>query len=312
MPIERYTPELAQQWNDLVDNSRNATFLFKRSYMDYHADRFADYSLIARDDHGKILAALPANREGDVVVSHRGLTYGGWILPSRRCDALDMLRIWDEMLDFLRKDGAKQLIYKPTPHIYHAVPAEEDIYAIFRSGGRLTTSLISSVVDLRNPLPFDQGTRQRARKVLASDVIFGECDDWDGYWKVLCELLRARYNSQPVHTLSEIKMLREHFPNEIKLFTATLNGEILAGIVLYITPSVIHSQYAAASERGKELSAIHGLYQWFIDHYKGKATWFDFGTSNEDQGRAVNEGLLRQKCSYGGRGVVYNTFTIDL
>ena len=310
--IENYTPRLRQEWDDLVADSRNATFLFNRDYMDYHADRFTDFSLIARDRHGKLFAALPANREGDTVVSHRGLTYGGWILPRRRCDVLDMLEIWDEMSNFLRANKIKKLIYKPVPHIYHSNPAEEDIYAIFRAGGHLSTSLISSVVDLRMPLSFDQGVRQRSRKVLNSDVIFSESNDWSGFWDVLCRLLSSRYGSKPVHSLNEIKLLRNHFPEQIKLYTAILDGEIIAGVVLYVTPTVVHSQYAAASERGKELSALHGLYQWLIDRYKNSHQWFDFGTSNEDQGRTVNEGLLRQKCSYGGRGVVYNTFTIEL
>ena len=45
--IERYTPDRKSLWDDLTDASRNATFLLRRDYMDYHADRFADCSLIA-------------------------------------------------------------------------------------------------------------------------------------------------------------------------------------------------------------------------------------------------------------------------
>ncbi len=303
---------MQQEWDALVRDSRNATFLLQRAYMDYHADRFADHSLIARDEHGRLLAALPANREGDVLVSHRGLTYGGWILPQRRCDALDMLKIWEVLLPYLRSEGFLRLIYKAIPHIYHSAPAEEDLYAIFRAGGRLSQTLVSSVVDLRNPLPFGRRMKEIARKVLRSDIVFAESDSWAEYWAVLSEMLASRYDTKPVHTLEEIMLLRERFPNEIKLYTASLNGEIIAGAVLYVSPQVVHLQYSAASAQGKELSTVTGLYQCLVDKYTGKAAWFDFGTSNEQGGLYVNEGLLRQKCNCGGRAIVYNTFEIDI
>ena len=41
--IIRYTADRELEWNDFVGQSKNATFLFYRGYMDYHADRFADY-----------------------------------------------------------------------------------------------------------------------------------------------------------------------------------------------------------------------------------------------------------------------------
>ena len=44
--IIKYTPEYRQQWDAYVAKARNATFLFYRNYMDYHSDRFKDYSLL--------------------------------------------------------------------------------------------------------------------------------------------------------------------------------------------------------------------------------------------------------------------------
>ncbi len=310
--IHKYTPEFKQEWDALVANSRNATFLLFRGYMDYHSDRFEDFSLLARDVRGRLLAALPANRESETLVSHRGLSYGGWILPARNCNALDMLEIWDALLPFLREQGIRQLVYKPIPHIYHSAPAEEDLYAIFRAGGQLAATLVSSVVDLRNPLPFGRRMKEIARRVLKSDIVFSESDCWDEYWNVLSQMLSSRYETTPVHSLAEIKLLCERFPDNIKLYTATLDGEIIAGTVLYVGPRVVHLQYSAASDRGKELSAVTGLYQWLVDEYKGKANWFDFGTSNEQGGHYVNKGLLRQKCNCGARAIVYNTFTINV
>ncbi len=311
--VVRYSPSDASVWDEFVDRARNGSFLFRRGYMDYHADRFEDFSLMARGHGGKLIAVLPACRRGDVLSSHAGLTFGGWILADRRCDALDMLEIWDEMTALLLSEGFRHIVYKAMPYIYHRRPAQEDRYAIFRAGGRLSRCLVSSVVDLDDPLPFDQGSRQRARKAAAlPGMAIGPSDDFAGFWDVLCRLLDTRYGADPVHTLGEIQLLHGLFPENIRLYTAVLDGELLAGVVIYVSPTAVHSQYTAASPAGKELSVVPAIYARIIEDYKGRARWFDFGTSNEDDGRAINPGLLRQKCSYGARAVVYDTFTIDL
>ena len=58
--ITRYDTTFKKEWDDFVSNSKNATFLLKRGYMDYHSDRFPDHSLIFTRA-GKIFALLPAS-----------------------------------------------------------------------------------------------------------------------------------------------------------------------------------------------------------------------------------------------------------
>ena len=65
-----------EDWDRIVRGSASGHFLFLRDYMDYHADRFTDASLLICED-GRPVAALPANRVGAQVVSHGGLTFGG-------------------------------------------------------------------------------------------------------------------------------------------------------------------------------------------------------------------------------------------
>ena len=44
--VERYEPGLRAIWDDVVKRARARHFMFERAYMDYHADRFADASLL--------------------------------------------------------------------------------------------------------------------------------------------------------------------------------------------------------------------------------------------------------------------------
>lgn len=310
MTIEQYTPSLADEWDEAVKASRNGTFLHLRAYMDYHSDRFADCSLLARDDKGRVIALLPAHAQGEVVASHRGLTYGGWLMTAR-ADAEAMLEVWQLAAAHYASLGFKTMLYRPAPHIYHKYPAEEDLYALYRAGGRLDASLISSVIYNAAPLGFDMAARQSVRKAQKEGVEVGISDDWEGFWQVLSALLRERHNASPVHTLDEIKLLHSRFPENIRLYTATLNGHILAGVVVYVTDTVAHSQYAATTAEGRQLRTLPLLYNKIIADY-AHLPYFDFGTSNEDGGRVLNTGLIRQKCGFGARGVVYNTYSIDL
>lgn len=311
--IEKYSPQSKQEWDDAVRNSRNGTFLHLRDYMDYHSDRFADYSLVARDGD-KIVAVLPACREGEKLYSHRGLTYGSWLVPLRHFDVTTMLEVWDAAMQFLQDEGIAEIIYKPVPHIYHRYPCDEDLYAIFRAGGVLAESNISTTIDLDAPLPFDRGNKRNVNLAVKSGVEVTESSDWQGYWDMLDDLLMEKYGKHPVHSLDEIMLLHSRFPENIKLYIAMLGDEILAGVVMYYCGNeVAHCQYIASTEHGRELKALTLLFDCLINETsQAGCRYFDFGISTENGGLYLNEGLVRQKCRLGGRGVVYNTFKISV
>ncbi|MDE6206191.1 MAG: hypothetical protein K2M55_00085, partial [Muribaculaceae bacterium] len=67
--IERYTPAMAEAWDEAVRASRNGIFQHLRGYMDYHSDRFADRSLVALDERDRIVALLPAHAGAPVAPS---------------------------------------------------------------------------------------------------------------------------------------------------------------------------------------------------------------------------------------------------
>ena len=311
--IERYTHAQSEMWDNAVRNSRNGTFMHLRGYMDYHSDRFNDFSLLAFNDD-KIIAVLPACLEGDTLYSHRGLTFGSWLVPLRHFDVTTMLEVWRQASTFLCDNGVAHVINKPVPHIYHRYPCEEDLYAIFRAEGQLIECNISSVIDLDEALPLDRGNRRNVNFALKSGVEVAESNEWNAYWQMLDDLLMEKYGKHPVHSLEEITLLQSRFPENIRLYTATLDGEILAGVVMYFSGmEVAHCQYIASTERGRQLKALTLLFDHLIKETSLQGfRYFDFGTSNEDGGLYLNEGLVQQKCRLGGRGIVYNTYKIDL
>lgn len=311
--IERYRPELKEEWDVFVSNAKNATFLFRRNYMDYHSDRFEDFSLIARNEKGNIVAILPANRRDAVLESHGGLTYGGWVGGYKGFDILALMSIQNEAECFLRNHGINEILYKAIPYIYTEIPAEEDRYMLFRRRASLVGSQISSAINLATPGGLDKSQRRKCKIAVGEGITVEESIDFATYWGILSDLLQERYSTAPVHTLAEIELLHSRFPDNIKLFLARRAGQTLGGVVMYLSSGVAHVQYIAATQQGKDANALVVLFDYLIELYRREGyRWFDFGISTERQGSYLNEGLIRQKISLGGRGVVYEIFKINL
>jgi len=307
--IERYKASTADEWDKAVATSRNGTFLHLRSYMDYHANRFDDFSLIARSGKGNILAVLPADRKGSELRSHAGLTYGGWLM-SDKADMNTMMEIWSAAKEFAIENDIDTLIYKPVPHIFHKYPAEEDLYTLFRDKADIESVQISSVIDLEDALPFDQNARRGSAKARKAGLCTRESSDFSSFWQILTEVLAERHNTVPVHSLDEIEMLAARFPENIRLFGIYEGEKMVAGTVLYISHKVAHTQYIATNDFGRKNGALALLFGTLTEQFKNSVRYFDFGTSNEDGGLVLNNGLVRQKCGFGARAVAFNTYKV--
>jgi hypothetical protein len=307
--ITRYRAELALTWNKFVGGCKNSTFLHDRSYMDYHADRFEDFSLIAVEG-GNWLAVLPANKSENSVVSHAGLTYGG-LLCSAEVTTRQVLEVFDGILAQARMSGATSLIYKPVPTFYHTAPADEDRYAMFRLKGELFRCDPASVVELSNPAPIQQRRCRGAKKAAKLGVNIGESADVEGFWEMLAHNLQERFGIAPTHSVEELVLLTGRFPDKIKLYTASLKGHLCAGVMLYVTPTVAHAQYIASTDAGRDSGALDALFIWLLSRYAQKR-FFDFGISSMDGGRKLNTGLLEFKEGLGARTRVHEHFRIAL
>lgn len=311
MEIRRYRREDKELWNSFVSKARNATFLFDRNYMDYHADRFDDNSFMFYHK-GKLKAVLPANVAGDTLYSHQGLTYGGLLLD-KKATVEDVLECFDSLNSWLRENGISKVVYKALPWIYQQYPSEEDLYALtWKCKAQLISRNIASTIVIDNKLKFAESRKSGIRKALSLNIEVGESNDVDGFWHVLEDNLGNRYNAKPVHTASEMKLLMSRFSNNIRLYVAKMNGEIVGGTLIYVTPQVVHTQYISASVEGKKHGALDLLFDYIINKVYANCRYFDFGKSTEQGGAYLNEPLIFQKEGFGGRGVCYDWYQWEL
>lgn len=304
----------ADDWDTFCLKSFQATLLHTRRFLSYHGENFTDQSLIVEKGDkciGLFPAALNPN-DTTCVVSHPGATYGG-MLHQGRLQGAQMIAALEAISQYYAADGRKKLLYKAVPHIYHRVPAQDDLYAMFRLDAKLIRCDVSSAIDLQNRQPVSQRRKRSLKKSLKAEFVINEGSRWLApLWEVLRVNLASKHGVEPVHTLTEIQLLAERFPDNICCVCGIFEGRVVAGVLLFVTPTAFHAQYITSSEIGYEISALDAIFEYCIEaaQRNGKR-WFDFGISNENSGWVLNEGLYGFKSEFGGGGVAHEFFELD-
>ena len=311
LTIERFSPRMRSAWDDFVYRSKNGTFLFLRDYMEYHQRRFTDHSLVVRDDRGAIIALLPANQRGEILESHGGLTYGGFVVDARMT-TMRMLDVLDATRAYLRGQAIFSLRYRAVPHIYHRAPAQEDLYALAVAGARIQHRAALAVVDLRAEIALQERRRRALRKAQAAGVTARESMDLEEYWSLLALVLHDSYNAVPVHSAVEIRSLQRKFPGNIRLFGGFLGTRMVAGVLVYESRTVARAQYIAASEEGKSFGALDLIFDFLLHEVYLEKRYFDLGTSEGLHGVGLNKGVIEFKEGFGARTVAQDTYELSI
>jgi hypothetical protein len=309
--VEQYTEDKEPEWNAFLDGAKNSTFLFHRDYMGYHADRFNDHSLMLYED-GKLRALLPADLRSDgVVVSHGGLTYGGFVF-CRDVHLVTALGFIRSALAYLQGEGILLLKYKALPSFYRSTPSEEVDYALFLLGARLYRRDATLTIDLHNLPPFAKGRKYEISKARRAGIVVEETRDFGPFWsEALVPNLMEQHGLAPVHTVEEISLLASRFPYNIRQFCAYAGGALAAGVTMYETEDVAHSQYIGLNDAARRTGALSFLMAHLILEVYTDKRYFDIGVSTEKDGRWLNAGLVAWKEGLRGRCFCHDFYEID-
>ena len=304
--VQKYTIDYKKEWDDFVARSKNGTFLFHRNFMEYHSDRFTDFSLLVYDNN-KLVALFPANINNDIVYSHQGLTYGGLVLGSS-IGGGKVRNILIAITNLLKKEKISKLIIKPIPRFYQKRASNEVDYFLYERGGILDKRDLNLAIDYTMPLNFHKTKLKKFKKAVHYNlVIKQEKNGFSKFWnRVLIPRLREKHQVLPVHTLSEIELLHSRFPEHIFQFNIYKDERIVAGITLFTDNNVVKSQYGATTDEGERLFALDFLFITLIEKFKKKGfRYFDMGTVTDG-----NDGLLKQKEELGCR--IYTQDQLEL
>ncbi len=310
MKVVLYTKDKKVEWDNFVEGSKNGTFILMRSYMDYHSDRFKDFSLMFYEKN-KLIALLPASISETEIQSHGGLTYGG-IISGRNMTVPKMLTVFEYMKKFLKENNIKTLIYKCIPKIYHTYCADEDLYALYVNNAILCRRDISTCICLDNRIQFSELRTRCVKKAKKNGITVKRSFNFNTYISILTAILDKYHNAVPVHSAGELSLLSNYFPDNMKLFGAYQQDNMLAGIIIFETEKVVHTQYIANSDEGRNIGALDLIVDYLISIYDRKKQFLDFGISTEKSGRYLNTGLINQKEMFGGRAVAYDFYKMEI
>jgi hypothetical protein len=223
-----------------------------------------------------------------------------------------MLELFGQLRAWLPEHGIGRVVYKAVPHIYHRVPAEEDLYALHRHGGRLVRRDVSSTIRMAEREPLSKGRKWSVKRARSHGLTVGRSHDFATFMAIEEAHLLEKYGVRPTHTAAEMELLAGRFPDDIKLFAAHRGTEMVGGVVVYGSRCVAHAQYIAATAAGRELDALDLILDMLLNETYVDKPYIDFGISTEDGGRTLNVGLVENKESYGGRAVTYDWYEWDL
>jgi len=168
-----------------------------------------------------------------------------------------------------------------------------------------------SVIHLNEELFFSKDRIAGKKRGDRQELKVEEVNDFSEFWNtILLPNLEEKHGAKPTHTLEEITLLKERFPENIRQFNVYDGEVIVAGTTIFDTPSVAHSQYISGNKDKNTLGSLDFLHNYLItDVFKTKR-YFDFGISHENQGRNINSGLLYWKEGFGARTITMDFYSL--
>jgi hypothetical protein len=308
--VALYNSSDKSSWDSFISKSNQQTFLFLRDFMDYHSDRFQDFSLmIYKDD--ELIALLPANKVVDSAYSHQGLTYGGLVYKSS-LKSQDAVSILKTVLAFLDENGIKTLLIKELPFVFLDNQTNNPLaYLCFKLKAQLQRMDMHSTLELKFK-SYNRSRKNGYKRGLKNNLTVIETDDFESFWnEILIPNLDDRHDVKPVHSLEEIQLLKSRFPNKIRQFNVYLKDKIVAGTTIFETKHVAHSQYISGNADKNTLGSLDFLHHYLLEDVFADKRYFNFGISNENDGQNINEGLQYWKEGFGARSVTQGFYKID-
>jgi len=286
--------------------------MFKRDFMEYHADRFTDFSLMIYRKQ-QLKAVIPANLTQDVFFSHQGLSYGGVVIDEH-IRLGELVAIVREVLLFLHMRNIQKWYLKNIPAMYHTHPAGEIDWILFKLQATLYRRDAAVVIDnSAQKIPYQQRRMRAVKKAARSPftVQLGY-EQLAPFWnELLIPNLLERHGVAPVHSLQEIQRLARCFPQNIVQHNVYLNHRIVAGCTLFLNQTVAHAQYISANAEGRSSGGLDFLFDQLIRQTYARYRYFSFGISNENNGQLINSGLQDWKEGFGGRTMVHDFYAIE-
>ena len=314
MEIHKYSEKDHHLWEAFVENANNGTIFHTLEFLSYHPPhRFKNHHLIIKEQNN-ILALLPAVEEQRTLISHKGASYGGFVLR-QDLGIHQIYLIVEHTLEHLKGLGFKSIVLTQPPLIYYSNPNQYIDFALIKNGFHYRKREITAVIplDASEPLlTFHADARRSTKKAMREGVVVMISDDYKSYYDILKNNLGMRHNVSPTHTLDELLVLKNLLPDKIMLFAAYLKEKMLGGMVMFVAnPNVILAFYISHDEKYQSYRPVNLLFYEVIKWGRNQGfKYLDLGTFTLNMN--PNWGLGRFKENFNARGFLRDTYELDI
>jgi hypothetical protein len=314
MQITVYTDKHRALWSRFLAGSVNGTLFHSQEFLDYHpAGRFSWQHLIFGNP-GEPLAVMPGAIHVDAngkttYRSPSGATLGGLVLRPR-LSLSQMIELVQSLVAYGRESGWSSIVLGTVPPLYWRTP-DDALEFVLRDAGFVSTPQLmfyvplkqaGSEADLLQLVP--SAKRWEFRKSLQQglEIRAAETPDQIAQFYEVLRINKAAHGTQPVHSLDELRGLRQRFPDRIRILCAIKEGETLAGIYrVAATPRVSYTQYIADRPDSRDVQATRFvLFHTLQELVQAGVEFLDLGPSV--QLPIVRRGGVVFKESVGGFG----------
>ncbi|PKP14560.1 MAG: GNAT family N-acetyltransferase, partial [Bacteroidetes bacterium HGW-Bacteroidetes-23] len=161
-------------------------------------------------------------------------------------------------------------------------------------------------------IPIAKNRIEGVNRGIKNQLIIKEENDFSVFWNtILIPNLMNKHNAKPVHTLEEIQFLKSKFPSNIRQFNVYKENELIGGTTIFESKNVAHSQYISANSFKNEYGTLDYLHHYLITEIFRNKKYFDFGISNEEQGKKLNGGLSYWKESFGATTLTQDFYEVQ-
>ncbi len=310
--IKKYNPKALHEWDQFVSDSDNGTIFQKQQFINYHINRqFVDHSLLIKNNN-KLIAVLPAAICENMLYSHPGSSYGGFVMAND-VDFKTTNDIIQSVDDYCHSQKFKSLFLINSPSIYQKKFNQSMDYLLHWNNYKSKESYISHVVDMSaasNPLEL---LKKRKRRYInnnkdLNDLSFKESNDFDLFYKILLEG-KKKYKTKPTHSLEELYQLKALFPEKIKLLLSVKSNQVIGGSVIFFANrkvSLVFYNAISPDYRNSQVAMLQ-LYKCMEVSKKYGYNMVDFGVSHTPEQKdpmSPKFSLIHFKEQFDAKGVL--------
>jgi hypothetical protein len=301
-------------WDSFVLKSNNGTIFHSRKFLSYHKERsFQDCSFLFQNKNN-VEALFTGAIIDDVLYSHPGSSFGGFIYNQLSFEFGS--KIVELLLEFAQQNNLKEIVIVPTPFIYYNQYNEVMEYCLYIKGFNVIEYYISSFVNLESNL-LDQlhNRKKRYIKKMEGKIEIKLSKDLDAFYPILVNN-KLKHKTKPTHTLEELKILMQQFPDEIKLLLSYQNNKIIGGALNFITNknscilfyNMIDYKYQNLQVASLQ---IYASLKWAQEN---NLKFLDIGVSQLYEGNKIipHESLINFKEQFGAKAMIRKVMKLNL